>query len=377
MPRPLLSVLVLACACGSPNSGNTGGGSGGSAGGATGGSGGTSGGSAAAGGTGGDAGGSAGGAAGGSAGGSTGGGSAGASGSAIKKVFVISMENQDSTSIYGSSNAPYLNTLITAGGKAANYTDVLANAVPSEPHYIWLEAGTNAFSDRTFTNDNDASPTNSTSSTAHLVTQLAALPTPKTWRAYQEDMDTTSGSCPIASSGYYAAKHDPFIFFQDVSGNPPSKANAGCAAHHKPFTVAGLKADLLANDVADYTFITPNQCNDMHGAACANGCLGGVTIGLCVKAGDDWLAAIVPSILTYINAHDGVLFIVWDEPVSSGAGTPFVVVGPHVKANHNSTVTVSHSSYLKSLQRIFGVPVFSNVSAANDFSDFFQPGYFP
>jgi hypothetical protein len=32
---------------------------------------------------------------------------------------------------------------------------------------------------------------------------------------------------------------------------------------------------------------------------------------------------------------------------------------------------------VKSLQEIFGVPVNSNVSSANDFADFFEAGYFP
>ncbi|MBX7113284.1 MAG: alkaline phosphatase family protein [Myxococcaceae bacterium] len=322
-------------------------------------------------------GGNAGGAAGGGYGGSGGGGGGGPAFTGIKKVFVIAMENQAAASVYGSANAPYINnTLMMQGGHSTNYGDVLGSSVPSEPHYIWMEAGTNVFSDHTFTNDNDVSATNRTASSAHLVTQMAALPTPKTWRAYQEGMNTTTGTCPIASSGHYAAKHDPFVFFTDVAGSPPSKTNAGCATHHRAFTLSAFQADLNANDVADYTFITPDLCNDMHGGFCANSCLGSVTVGTCVNAGDSWLAAVVPSILTYINAHDGVLMIVWDEPESAGT-QPFVIIGPHVKPNFTSNVAVTHSSYLKSLQRIFGVAVFANVTAANDFSDFFETGFFP
>src|SRR4051812_19023574 len=100
----------------------------------------------------------------------------------------------------------------------------------------------------------------------------------------------------------------------------------------------------------------------MHGAVCTNLCApGGLTIGQCVKGGDDWLAANVPAILSYIAAHQGVLFIVWDEPESAGT-QPFMVMGPHVKAGHRSTIAYSHSSYLKSLQEIFRVPVTSKVS---------------
>src|SRR5262249_8904030 len=140
------------------------------------------------------------------------------------------------------------------GGYATMYGDVLAPGVPSEPHYVWLEAGTNQFSDHTFTTDVDPSATNSTSSTAHLVTQLANAASPKTWRAYEEDLDpTVTGACPVKSgtgSNFYAAKHDPFVFFQDVVGSPPSSSHAACAAHHKAYTLQTLQADLNANDVA-------------------------------------------------------------------------------------------------------------------------------
>jgi hypothetical protein len=130
-----------------------------------------------------------------------------------------------------------------------------------------------------------------------------------------------------------------------------------------------------ATHVADYTFITPDLCNDMHGAVCANGCFfGSVTTDLCVKAGDQWLQAIVPSILAYIDDHDGVLMVIWDEPESSGT-QPFLIVGPHVKRGFASEVAYTHSSYLKSLQKILGVPVFENVSSANDFSDFYEDGF--
>lgn len=294
-----------------------------------------------------------------------------------KKVFVIAMENQAAGSVYGSPNAPFLNaTLMAHGGHATQYGDVLDASVPSEPHYVWLEAGTNVFADHTFTNDGDVTATNSTKSTAHLVTQLGALPTPKTWRAYQEGLDSDTGACPISSSSPYAAKHDPFVFFTDVSGNPPSKTNSSCAAHHRPFNLSDFQADLAANDVADYTFITPGLCNDMHGGVCSNGCLGSLTIGTCVKAGDSWLAAVVPSILSYLSSHDGVLLVVWDEPQTTGP-QPFVIVGPHVKQNFTSTRALGHRSYLKSLQQIFGVPVFSNVAASNDFAEFFEPGHYP
>jgi phospholipase C len=311
-------------------------------------------------------------------GGGTGGGGSGTF-AGIQHVFVIVMENRSDTSIYGSASAPYLNqTLLAQYGHATHYTDVLGSSIPSEPHYVWLEAGTNTFSDHTFLVDDAPSASNVTSSTQHLATQLTQAG--KTWRSYQEGLDANTGACPIKASGTYAPKHDPFIFFADVAGNPPSATNAECAAHHRAYTPAALQADLAANDVADYTFITPDLCNDMHGAsACTNGCTSDKApqSAACIAGGDAWLAANVPAILAWVSAHDGVLFIAWDEPEGSGTTTAFVVAGPHVKAGYAAPAAYSHGAYVRTLGRIFGLPTLATVAAAPDFADFFEAGFFP
>jgi phospholipase C len=287
--------------------------------------------------------------------------------SAIQHVFVIAMENHGASDIYGNTgSAPYINnTLIPMYGRATNFIDKLPQ-LNSEPHYVWMEAGTNAFSDHTFTNDNNPSSTNSTSSTAHLSTQITTAGS--TWLSYQEGLNSTSGTCPIATSGNYAPKHDPFIFFKDVAGNPPSKTNALCTAHHKPLTA--LAADLTNNRVAAYNFITPNQCHDMH----SNSCTGSSDP---IKQGDTWLSQNVPAIISYVNAHQGVLLIVWDEPVGSTGTIPLIVVGPHVKPNRASSIQYTHGSLVKSVEQILVLPTLATVAADNSLSDFFDAGFYP
>jgi len=294
-------------------------------------------------------------------------GTAAATTSAIQHVFVIAMENHGTASIYGNtSSAPYINnTLLPMYGRATNFIDKLPS-LPSEPHYIWMEAGTNAFSDHTFTNDNNPSSSNSTASTAHLSTQITAAGS--TWLSYQEGLNSTTGACPIAGSGNYAPKHDPFIFFRDVSGSTPSKTNAFCAAHHKALTA--LATDLANNTVAAYNFITPNLCHDMH----SNSCTGSSDP---IKQGDTWLSQNVPAIITYLNAHQGALFIVWDEPEGSTGMIPLIVVGPHVKPNFVSTVQYTHGSIVKSVEAILALPTLSKVSSDNTFTNFFAAGFFP
>jgi hypothetical protein len=286
--------------------------------------------------------------------------------SQIKVVFVIAMENHGSSQIYGNAtHAPYLQSLVTHYGHATAFADELPQ-LDSEPHYVWMEAGTNAFADTTFTGDGDPSTANSTASTAHLSSQIDAAHA--SWRSYQEDLSALTGACPIASFGHYAAKHDPFVFFRDVVGATPSKTNAYCAAHHKPLTA--LAGDLASGTVAAYNFITPDLCHDMH----ANLCAGWLDP---VKQGDTWLAANVPAILDYATAHAGVVLIVWDEPAGTTGTIPLIVAGPHVKANHASAVAYTHSSLVKSVEHVLGLPTLATVTGANELTDFFDAGYYP
>jgi hypothetical protein len=151
---------------------------------------------------------------------------------AIKHVFVIVMENTSDDQIYGQKNiAPYINNeLIPNYAHALNFVDPLPPEVPSEPHYIWMEAGTNKLGGTIFNNDEDPSASNSTPSSDHLVARIKASNT-FTWRTYQEGINSNTGECPIVSDLKYAAKHNPFVFFHDVSGNPLNKDEKVCKEH--------------------------------------------------------------------------------------------------------------------------------------------------
>ena len=288
---------------------------------------------------------------------------------AIKTVIVIAMENTDADQIYDKkADAPYINgTLMPIAARAGNFNDPLPHKIPSEPHYLWMEAGTNAFDDITFMDDFDSGPRkvnnktfkNSTNSTKHLATQLNGA-----WMSYQEGI--SANRCPIASFGFYAAKHNPFVFFEDVSGNPPDRKNQFCIDRHKPFTA--LAADLAANKLANYVFITPNVCNDMHGdKKCKDHR---------IKAGDDWLKAKLPPIIEWANKNDGAIFIIWDEGDKTQK-LPFFAIGPGVKPNHVSTVAFDHGSLVRSVEEIFGLPVLPTVANNNSFADLFKAGSFP
>src|SRR3982750_3085055 len=109
-------------------------------------------------------------------------------------VFIIMMENHNWSSIKGSASAPYMNGLLTRPD--ASYCDQYYNPPglhPSEPNYIWLEAGTNFG----ITVDDANAATHAQSTTAHFVTQLKNASI--SWKTYQEDIP--GNTCPTADSG--------------------------------------------------------------------------------------------------------------------------------------------------------------------------------
>src|SRR5579863_5100684 len=290
--------------------------------------------------------------------GSSGGGvEGGAAGPAIKTIFLILMENNNWSTIYQSSAAPYINSLLPMASWCTQYFDNPKAVHPSEPNYIWLEAGDNL----TFTTDNDPSASNS-SSANHLVKLMTAANV--TWRGYAEDM--TAGTCPIVSRGNYAAKHVPFVFFTDVVGNPPSASSPTCIQHMVPFTQ--LATDLTNNTVSQYNFITPNLCNDMHGAA-------GCPTTSEVTQGDTWLSQQVPLIMSSQAYKDGgAIFITWDESEGGEFPIGMIVLSPLAKGGgYQSTKKYFHSSMVRTVQEAFGLtPLLNDAANEADLSDLFK-----
>jgi len=271
--------------------------------------------------------------------------------SSIKTVFVILFENTNWASITPSV-APYIRTtVVPMGAHATQYFNPLANH-PSEPNYIWLEAGDNLG----LTTDNDASASNSTSTGDHLVRYLENAGI--SWKTYQEDIDGTT--CPLTGGGVagsYAAKHNPFVFFRDLTNNN-SPNSLYCIAHNRPF--AELATDLRKNTMARYNFITPNLCNDMHDCG--------------ITAGDTWLSQTLPAILNARAYRDnGAVFITWDEGANGSDGPiGMIVVSPLAKVNYANSIYYTHSSTLRTMQEIFGVrPLLRDAANATDLSDLF------
>jgi hypothetical protein len=279
---------------------------------------------------------------------------AGAGFNSSSTVFIILMENNNWSSIKNSSSAPYINNTLLP---MASYTDQYYNPPsihPSLPNYLWLEAGTNF-------NIFDDNPPSShhQSTTSHLATYLhnAGI----SWKTYQENI--TGTTCPTTSSGLYAVKHNPFAYFDDIVNNY-------CVSAMRPFTE--LASDLTNNTVSHYNFITPNLCDDMHDS-CA-------PTNNAIKQGDNWLAANVPMILqSAAYQNNGLLIITWDEAGSGDGPIGMIVLSPLAKGGgyHNS-LGYTHSSTLRTFQKIFGVtPFLGGAATALDLSDLFVSDAIP
>lgn len=184
---------------------------------------------------------------------------------------------------------------------------------------------------------------------------------------YQENINSKTGRCPVIHKFPYAPKHNPFVFFHDVSGNPPSKNNPYCIEHTKSYS--SFAADLAANKIANYVYITPNLCHDMHGdKKCPK--IDRVT------AGDKWLASELPPIIDWVHKNSGVIFLVWDEGDLT-AKIPFLAIGPGVKQGYESQVDYDHGSLVRSIEEIFQLQFLPEVLSKNSLADLFQPGAFP
>jgi phosphatidylinositol-3-phosphatase len=275
--------------------------------------------------------------------------------SAIKTVFIIVLENKNWAEIKGSASAPYINNVLLPQASHAEQYFNPPGIHPSLPNYLWLEAGTNFG----ILDDKDPS-VHHQSTTDHLVTLLnhAGID----WKSYQESI--TGADCPLTNGKSYLVRHNPMLYFDDVTDNRNSKS-AYCQAHVRPYSE--LAADLLNSAAAAYNFITPNVCNDMH-----NSC---APVNNPIRQGDNWLSREVPQILSApAYQQGGVLFITWDEAEEGDGPIGMLVLSPFAKGRgYANNIHYTHSSTLKTIQAILGVrPFLGDAAAATDLSDLFS-----
>ena len=288
----------------------------------------------------------------------------------LKHVFVIMMENTSLSTLQGQSSTdiPFLSGLLTTGSYSSDYHGV---AHPSLPNYLALVSGS--------TDDVkcDCKPTGNACSQVtcnailsscgcpqtadHIGDQIEAAN--RTWRAYGEDMGS---ACNTATSGNYAARHVPFVYFSTLTGD-----SARCNSHVVDFANDATHsfATDLAGSTPDLVYIAPNLTDDMHNPVPAS------TTNY--TNGDTWLASIVPTITAspaYLD--DGMLLIVWDEDDLSGViaaddPIPMFVLSPLAKTPYQSATHADHYAVLATIEDALGLPRLGAAAQATPLADFF------
>jgi hypothetical protein len=151
------------------------------------------------------------------------------------------------------------------------------------------------------------------------------------------------GPCIPRGAGAYAPRHNPPVYFTAVA--------AQCQTQDLP--LPHLLADLRADDLAPYTFVTPNLCSDEHDCQ--------------VSDGDRWLSRWVPRIVGSPAYRDGrtVLFITYDEDDHNEGNRVYtVVVAPSVPPGTAAGDAFTHYSLLRTQEELLGVPLLGQAATA-------------
>ncbi|QQE80645.1 alkaline phosphatase family protein [Alicyclobacillus sp. SO9] len=227
----------------------------------------------------------------------------------FKHVYVIMMENQGTPNIIGNSQLPYINKLAKQYGYENNYFGVTHESLAN---YVAFFSGNNWGTH----SDNPTQTFNHT----NLVDQLASHHI--TWKGYMQSMpypgfkgywypdNEPKGTAPSKTppNALYALKHNPFTLMTDIANHPSREKNV------VPFTQ--LQTDLNHNRVPNFSFITPNVINDMHGQPPGPGST--VTYNDPAKlyqAGDNFVKRTVKEIMSSRSwkTSKSIIFVTWDE----------------------------------------------------------------
>jgi phospholipase C len=242
----------------------------------------------------------------------------------FQHVWVVMMENTGAHQLLGNPNAPWINSAVAAYGSATSYFGVTH---PSQPNYLAITSG----STQGVLGDGDV-----TIDAPNIVDQLEGAG--KTWTDYQQSLSLCNGDKLKSSCGdqLYERKHNPFVSYADVQSSPARMAHV--------VDLSQLDADLASGNVADYNFIAPDQCHDMHGRSTAGDCNFGNAQGL-IATGDAFLRDLVGKITSAPSWNgNSVIFVTWDE-----TEFPFGDVTGCCNANPGGgrvvTIVISHSDH--------------------------------
>jgi len=249
----------------------------------------------------------------------------------FQHVFTVMFENNAESDIIGNTTqAPYLNSLLSQG---ADLTSMHALSHPSDGNYNalisggeWGSAGDN------FT------PFIDEQTIGDLVSNAGG-----TWRTYIQsangpcDAEGSTGSGPTL----YDVDESPFIHFDDLSNQD------ACQEHIEPLTA--LATDLKsAATTPNYVWFVGNDYYDMEGGG--------------IKAGDTWFSQTLPEILNSPAWKDqrSLLIITFDEDAHDTPtnNVPTIILGSQGTVIPGSTSSTYYTSYslLRTTEEALNLP---------------------
>ncbi len=322
----------------------------------------------------------------------------------ISHVFLIVLENKFYEETWGAlAGSPYLATTLRAKGNLLS--EYYATSHDSLGNYISLVSGqpanpvTQADCVSTYENVTPATVVNGIdtgtgcvypATVGNIATQLTKAKL--TWKGYMESMARPCQHPAIgqpdpnvlaSATSLYATRHNPFVYFQAIT------ASSSCKADDVPLTE--LPEDLSSvSTTPNFSFITPNLCDDGHDATCAAGGPAGFA-GI-----NAFLQKWVPKILASpAFKQDGLLLITFDESESTGVlqddtaccnepasisasgvqnakpgvGGPgggrvgLLAISPFIKPGSTTATPYNHFSLLRTVEDIFGLPHLGEAAA--------------
>jgi hypothetical protein len=266
------------------------------------------------------------------------------------KVMVIAEENEPVSSVIGSSQAPYINRLATRYGRADNMQAGYPVSCPSLAAYIIMTSGSrHKICD-------DRGPQTHQLAGSNVFEQVAA--SGRQWRQYAGSM-TRNCQRGDSRSGLYLVRHAPPPYYLSEKSR--------CARWDVALgtTTSGALHHDLAKGLHTYSFITPNACNEMHGAP---GCRTGL-----VRRGDNWLKTWMPKIIAAQDFQRGrlVVIVTWDEGSTTSNHIPTLVLSKtttHVR----SRTSYTHCSTLRTTELLLGLKTLGCAKTATSFRSAFD-----
>jgi phosphatidylinositol-3-phosphatase len=223
------------------------------------------------------------------------------------------------------------------------------------------------------------------------------------WKSYQESLPPGGADVVNISDGYftdrtnfsvitpaltpslsgsdvvalYAAKHNPFVYFQSVQEGYVPGNTLGNSVDFEG--ADGLYADLASGHVPTFSFIAPNQCNDQHGRGNAgafcnfdptdNGSQAGLNPALIIR-GDVTVRKLVTAIRSSPVWRTGrnAIVVLWDENDYSTAPetnqVPLIIDTNYGVRGIVSDTRYTHFSLLKTLEGGFRLPCLNHACDA-------------